>query len=55
MTEDEKETLCIALAQRLTDDADLDTLMDYFFDKQVEYFMGLNKKDLDEQAELILQ
>lgn len=37
-------------AQRLTDAVDTDTLVEFFYDKQLDYFNTLSLEDLMEQA-----
>lgn len=46
-----KQELINKLAQEWTDNADLDSLMEFFYDAQVEYLESLNDKEFAEVLE----
>ena len=49
-----REILIDKLSQILTDNADMDSLMEYFYNGQVEYFNTLSDIELEEQANNIM-
>ena len=47
----DRNALIESLAQHMTDNADLDTLMEYFYDGTVEFLDDLSDEDLLNEAE----
>ena len=47
----DRNALIESLAQHMTDNADLDTLMEYFYDGTVEFLHDLTDEDLLNEAE----
>lgn len=51
LTSNSRYSLIEKLAEKLTDDADMETVLSYFYQAQLEYFDGLSDEDLLNEAE----
>ncbi len=51
LSQEIRDEMIEKMAQKLTDDVDLDSLMDFFYQAQCEYFNDLDDDELSQQYE----
>ena len=55
MTFEERQALCTQLAEKQTDTAPIEVLMQLFYENQLDYFDGMTDEELKKAAEDILK